>query len=89
MRVRPSTLLLVGLVFLVIPVAPIVFAQSRLVWLVIGCAFVLAGVGMTFNRRNAEHATRSRNTDQYVVCPHCDTRNYASRDACRMCEREF
>ncbi len=89
MRVRPSTLLLVGVVILVAPLASLVFARSPLVWFVLGCGFVLAGIGTALHRRDTDDVALSRDTDQYIVCPHCDTRNYASRDACRVCEREF
>ena len=91
MRVRPSTLLLVGVVIIVAPFAPVVWAHGPVAWIALGGAFILAGFGTAFanrrGRRSARHSTPE--SQHFIVCPQCDATNFASRDTCRYCEEEF
>ncbi|WP_458205492.1 hypothetical protein [Haladaptatus sp. NG-SE-30] len=91
MHVQPSTLILIGVVIIVAPIAPLVFARNPAAWFTLGGAFVLAGLGMALHRRRGGRSAResSPESQHFIVCPHCDVRNYASRDECRYCGEEF
>ncbi|WP_227353906.1 hypothetical protein [Haladaptatus salinisoli] len=91
MHVRPSTLFLVGVVIIVAPVAPLVFARNPAAWFALGGAFVLAGIGMSLRRRRGGRSAResSPESQHFIVCPNCSARNFASRDVCRYCDEEF
>ena len=91
MRVRPSTLFLVGVVIIVAPLAPVVWAYRPVAWFALGGAFVLASLGAALADRRGKRSARnsSPHSDQFIVCPVCDVRNYASRDGCRYCGEEF
>ncbi len=91
MDVRPSTLFLIGVGIVVVPVAPLVFVRSPAAWIALGGAFMLAGVGMALHRSRGQRSAResSPESQHFIICPYCDTRNFASRDVCRYCEKEF
>ncbi|WP_049969999.1 hypothetical protein [Haladaptatus cibarius] len=91
MRVRPSTLFLIGVGIIVVPVSPFVFFRSPTAWIALGGTFMLAGVGTALHRGRGKRSARqsSPQSHHYIVCPHCATRNFASRNVCRYCDEEF
>ncbi|WP_266078021.1 hypothetical protein [Haladaptatus caseinilyticus] len=91
MRVRPSTLFLIGVGIIVVPVAPVVFFRSPTAWLALGGAFILAGIGTALHRNRRPRSAResSPQSQHFIICPYCATRNFASRDVCRYCDEEF
>ncbi|WP_231182606.1 hypothetical protein [Haladaptatus sp. DYF46] len=91
MHVRPSTLFLIGVVIIVVPAAPLVFARGPSVWLALGGAFMLAGIGRSLqeSRGNRSACESSPDSYHYIICPNCDVRNFASRDVCRTCGERF
>lgn len=91
MHVRPSTLFLIGVAIIVVPVAPLVFARGPSVWVAMGGTFMLAGMGMSLQESRGKRSAResSPQSYHYIICPHCDARNFASRDVCRLCEERF
>ncbi|WP_458187535.1 hypothetical protein [Haladaptatus sp. NG-WS-4] len=91
MHVRPATLVLIGVIIIVAPIAPFVFAHNPAAWLTLGATFILAGIGMAFHQRRGGRSAQesSPESQHFIVCPHCSAHNFASRDDCRYCGEEF
>lgn len=91
MHVRPSTLFLIGVIIIVVPAAPLVFARSPAVWIAVGGTFMLAGIGRSLQEAQGRRSAResSPESHHYIVCGNCSARNFASRDVCRYCDEPF
>ncbi|WP_327052384.1 hypothetical protein [Halomicrococcus gelatinilyticus] len=91
MRLQPTTLVAIGVVVGVVPALRFAVARNPAAWVALGGTFVLAGVGTALRRRRETTAATNASADSvhYLVCPECAARNYASRDACRLCGEQF
>ena len=91
MRLQPSTLMVVGAVVGIAPAVRHAVSRTPSAWFAFGGALVLAGVGSALHRRRGTTAATNASPESvhYLVCPECDAHNYASRDACRLCEEQF